>query len=87
VLLLVAWDLDHYTRVHQEFEKDQTNIKTASTLFYAHLKRLGVIAGLGWCLGILALNLRVQISFFVALVLISLAILGLRQVTRYLIRG
>jgi len=87
VLLLVIWDLENYTRVFQEFEKDKISRETAIVLFYAHLKRLGLIAGLAWCLGIAALNIRFQISFGVALILICFAILSLRQVARSLIQG
>jgi hypothetical protein len=85
IFLLVVWDLDHYTWRVYEFEKDRTNQKMAKLLFTAHLKRLGIVAGLGWCFGLLALNIRFQITFTIALVLILLMVFGLRQVARYVV--
>jgi len=83
-LLLIVWDLDHYTRIFREFEEHQTNQKSTAALFYTHIKRLGILTGLGWCLGFIALNIRINISFMVALILVLLLIFGLRQVARYL---
>jgi hypothetical protein len=54
-------------------------------LFYAHLKRLVILAGLGWAIGLVALNMRTQINFSVALLLIFMMIVSLRQVARYLV--
>ncbi len=84
VFLLISWDLDHYTLVFQKFEKQSASENASSVLFYTHLKYLFLFAGLGWCFGLVALNLRFQISFSVALVLIVLLIYSLRQVARYL---
>lgn len=85
VLLLVAWDLDHYSYLFHTYEQDQANRKMASSHFYAHLNRVGLLAAFGWLLGVVALNIRVQINFSFALLLILLVFLILRQVARSLI--
>ena len=85
VLLMIAWDLDHFTRVFAEYESDQKNGKNAAILFSNHLKRLGLIAALGWGIGVAALNIRVQINFAIALLLMVLLIFGLRQAARYIV--
>ena len=85
VLLLIAWDLNHYTQIHQAFKDQESNKKTVLELFYAHLQRLAILAGLGWGLGLLALNIRTQINFTIALLLIFVMITSLRQVARYLV--
>jgi hypothetical protein len=85
VLLLIAWDLDHYSYIFYNYEQDQDNRKMARLHFYAHLKRLGLLAALGWLLGALAMNIRIQINFSIALLFILLVFLFLRQVARTLI--
>lgn len=85
VFLLIVWDLDHYARVFQDFEKQPVNQNKSTELFYAHLKRLGLIAVAGWSLGMIALNIQINISFTVALILILLAIFALRGVARYIV--
>jgi hypothetical protein len=85
VLLLIAWDLDHYSYIFHKYEQDQANRKMARLHFYAHLKRLGLFAALGWLLGALTMNIRIQINFSIALLFILLIFLFLRQVARTLI--
>ena len=84
LFLLTAWDIDYYQRTHQIFADQPAQKNRVNTLFYAHLKRLGIIAGLGWCLGMLALNIHIQINFALALFFAFLIILGLREFVRYL---
>jgi hypothetical protein len=85
-LLLVTWDMDRYSRIYREFEMDPYNQNESSILLYAHLKRLLMVAGLGWLLGWVVLNIRVQISFSIALLLIVFLVLSLRQAALYLSR-
>ena len=87
VLLLVAWDLEHFSLVFQEFEEEPNSKKMASTLFVAHLKHLGILSGLGWILGLVALNIQIQMNFAIAVTLVLLMIFGLRQVTRSINQG
>ena len=85
VLLLIAWDLDHYTRVLLTYEDQHSNKKIILELFYAHLKRLAILAGLGWGIGLAALNIRTPLNFSMALLLTFVMIASLRQVARYLV--
>jgi hypothetical protein len=64
-------------------DKDQQ--KTASGLFDNHLKYLSTVAGMGWFISLVLLNFRIQIPFSIALILISLMIIGLRQAARYIV--
>jgi len=86
VILLVAWDLDHFSRDLQQYSRDNNRAKSESVLIQTHLKRLGITVGLGWGLGVVALELRVSIGFAGAVVLASLALLVLRQVVQLLRR-
>ena len=80
-LILVAWDVDHFTAELQNFT-GKVNQKTAEILFRTHLMRLGlvVLAGLG--LGLAALYLRLSLSFRGAIILVALAALALRLLVR-----
>jgi hypothetical protein len=86
VVTLIAWDLDHFTRDLQQFSMGQTRNTEEPALFRAHLKRLGIVVILGWCLGVVALNAQISLNFTGALILSLLALLSLRQVVRYLDR-
>lgn len=77
VMILAAWDLDSYARDHQPF-LEEPNKAAGSALFRAHLERLGIIVLVGWSLGMVALYLRIPLSFVGAAVLGALALLGLR---------
>jgi hypothetical protein len=84
VVALIAWDLDHFTRDYQQFSLGQARKSDNPALFGAHLKRLGIVAMLGWSLGVVALNVQISLNFTGALILGLLALLSLRQVVRYL---
>jgi hypothetical protein len=86
VVTLVAWDLDHFSRDLQQFAMDQALEKGKMTMFNAHLKRLGIVVGLGWFLGVIALNIQISINFTVALVIGLLGLLSLLQVMRLFIQ-
>lgn len=83
VVILIAWDLDRFSRDLQRFPTDQTSSKDEPALFRAHLQRLAVVVILGWSLGVVALRLQVALSFAGALILVTLALLGLRLVIHY----
>ena len=87
VILLIAWDLDHFTRVLQQFSRDHAREKEPSALFHAHLRRLGMVAGLGWCLGMAALYVRVPTRFAGALALGLLVFLSLQGIVRFFDQG
>ncbi len=53
----------------------------------AHLKRLGITAGLGWLLGALALGVRLNFSFTGALALGLLLVLSLGLAMRRMTRN
>ena len=86
VILLIARDLDHFTRALQQFAGDHRG-KDALTFFHAHLRWLGIVAGLGWCLGVLALNVRLPTNFAGALVLGLLLFFCMWGIVRFLARG
>jgi len=86
VILLIAWDLDRFIRVLQPFSMDQAGKNNVSALFRAHLIRLGIVSGLGWGLGVVALIVQISLNFTSALVLGLLALLSLLQAVRFLRR-
>jgi len=86
VILLMAWDLDHFTRALYLFTAEPGE-KDIWPPFYIHLKRLGIVAGIGWSLGMLALYIRISTSFAAALLLGLLVFFGLRGIVHFLGRG
>ena len=126
VILLMAWDLDHFTRAlhpltservtsrrfgsgdlrsflhlreslfpRPKLQESPQTIEMISTRgekglwppFYAHLKRLGIVAGIGWSLGMFALTVRLPTSFAAALLLGLLVFFSLRGIVRFLGQG
>jgi len=79
---LAAWDLGHFF----DRTRNVARIDDREAFFAAHLRRLGVVMGLGLPLGLLALGIRVQIDFGWALALGALAVFGLTQALRFLLR-
>jgi hypothetical protein len=86
VVTLIAWDLDNFARDFQQFSMGQTRKTDEMPLVRAHLKRLGIVAMLGWSLGFVACNVQISLNFTGALILGLLALLSLRQVVRLLSR-
>ncbi len=82
VILLIAWDLDRFASILLKFLEDRNREKYYSKLVFSHIKRLGMVAGLGWCFGMIALNVRVSTSFAGALVLSLLLLISLYAVVR-----
>lgn len=82
VLLVIAWDLDHFTRLLEPFTHDHLREKEVTGQFYAHLRRLGGVAGAAWVLGMVALTVRISTSFVVTLILGLMMFFGLRGLMR-----
>lgn len=78
VATLAAWDLCHFAARLRRTPQ----IIGEAALITAHLRRLGVVIAAGLLLGILALTLRLGLSFGWALALLLLAALGLRALGR-----
>lgn len=86
VVILIAWDLDRFTRDFEQFSMGQASKKDDPALFRAHLVRLGIVVILGWSLGVVALNVQVSFNLPGALILGTLALLSLRLFMRFLDR-
>lgn len=84
VMLLVAWDLDHFGGVLAQFSGGQDGDKEEAALVRAHLIRLVSVAGAGWVLGLAALNVRIPTNLGGAMVLGLLVLVSLRRVVREL---
>lgn len=82
VAALCAWDLSHFTHKLN----DITDIRKQEQYIRAHLQRLGIVAALGWLLGLVALNLQLTVGFISALALAFLVIISLSGIIRYLQR-
>ncbi len=73
VAALAAWDLDHFERRLQDAQR----VGGQRELIRSHLRRLLIATGSGLLLGWLALGVRVELGFGLALLLGLLAFLGL----------
>ncbi len=73
VAALLAWDLNYFC----DYLDDVAKVRNSAELARAHLKRLGITAGLGWLLGALALAVRLRFNFAGTLVLGLLLVLSL----------
>jgi hypothetical protein len=80
VTALSAWDLDHFTRKLRKAEQ----IDEVRVLEQRHLRRLLIVDGLSLLLAALALTIRVEIPFGLALILGLLAVLGISQAVGFL---
>jgi predicted Co/Zn/Cd cation transporter (cation efflux family) len=63
-----------------------SDVRDKRALIKGHLWRLGVVAGLGWLLGVVALSVQITFDFIWALALGLLVITSLSGVIRYLRR-
>lgn len=82
VATLVAWDLDHFATVLDDVE----TIHNETTLKGRHFRRLGIVAGLGWLLGVAALNVRFAFGFSITVVLGLVLVASLSSAIRYIRR-
>lgn len=79
VAALGAWDLDHFLQRLSIVER----VEFDTGLGREHLRRLGIVQGLGMLGGIVALILRARISFWWEALLVLLALIGIQQVIRF----
>jgi hypothetical protein len=78
VAALLAWDLSYFSDYLDDVAKAHNGAHLErAELERAHLKRLGITAGLGWLLGALALGVRLRFDFTGALALALLLVLSL----------
>jgi hypothetical protein len=63
VALLVAWDLNNFS----DYLDDVEDIRHRGELTKRHFRRLGIVAGAGWLLGVLALGIKLTFGFLWAL--------------------
>jgi len=75
IAALSAWDLDHFWRELRH--SDHTERKRALT--WRHLRRLWIVDGIGLLCSAVALQVRIELSFGVAIVLGLLALVGLSR--------
>jgi hypothetical protein len=78
VAVLVAWDLGHFAN----YLDDVQEILNERDLTIKHFRRLGIVAGFGWLLGIVALNVRLTFDFVLTLVLALLGVIVLSSALR-----
>lgn len=79
VATLGAWDLDHFLQRLSIVER----VDYDTGLGREHLRRLGMVEGLGLLAGLLALTSRITLSFWWEVLLALLAVLGIRAVIRF----
>ena len=82
VLVLVAWDLDHFAH----YLGDVADVRDEPELLKRHLRRLGLVAGLGWFFAAVTLRVRVTFDFIGALALGLIVIVGLSGAIRQIRR-
>lgn len=75
VAALAAWDLHHLALRVQ----DVPRVEDAPALERHHLRRLGIVLGVGGVLGTMALVVRVQLRFIAVFFLVLLAVGGLSR--------
>ena len=75
---LAAWDLDHFSQRLASAARVERERQWVS----AHLRRLGVVAGLGSLLGLIGLSLQIQLGLGWAIALGLLAVVSLAQAVR-----
>lgn len=76
VATLGAWDLDHFLRRLSLVER----VEFDTGLGREHIRRLGIVQGIGLLGGLIAMALRARIPFWWEALLALLAIIGIRQV-------
>ncbi len=82
VTTLIAWDLQHFTERLSAAER----VEGDRALKRAHLQRLIIVASLGLLLGEITLRVKLSLTLGWALLLGSLAVLGLSAAIRFLRR-
>jgi hypothetical protein len=75
VATLGAWDLDHFLQRLNAVER----VDFETGLGREHLRRLGMVEGLGFLTGLLALTSHLKVPFWWEVLLVLLAMVGIRQ--------
>jgi hypothetical protein len=86
VAALATWDLDHFVQRLRSVGGDETPAEQWRELEQRHLRRLLIVDGLGLLLALVALEIKVKLSFGIAFSLGLLAVLGLSRVIGFLRR-
>ncbi len=76
VATMGAWDLDHFLQRLSGIER----VEFDTGLGREHLRRLGLVEGVGLASGLFALTARMKIPFWWEALLIFLAVIGIRVV-------
>lgn len=74
VATLGAWDLDHFLQRLKEAD----NVDYSSGVGQNHIRRLGLVEGVGLLVGLTAITLRTSVSFWWEVALAFVALLGVR---------
>ncbi len=82
VAALCAWDLHRFVLCLRSVER----VEAEGALERRHLQRLLAVAGLGLLLAAIALTVEIRLSFLFALLLGTLAVLGLSRAVSFLRR-
>lgn len=82
VAVLVAWDLGHFAH----YLDDVPEVRKEPELTVNHFRRLGIVAGLGWILGVVAINIHVTLDFVLTLALALLIVIALSGTVRHVRR-
>lgn len=82
VATLGAWDLDHFLLRLSGIEQ----VDYSTGLGRSHLTRLAMVEGLGFLAGLLALTIQVSIPFGWSMLLVLLAVIGIRWLIGYVRR-
>lgn len=82
VAALIAWDLDYFSSTLD----DAPDIRDEASLKRRHFQRLGIVAGLGWLMGVAALNVRFTFGFSLTLLLGLVLIASLGGAIRHIRR-
>jgi hypothetical protein len=80
VAVLAAWDLERFAHYLGEVG----DVRDEAELMRSHLRFLGFVVALGWCLGVVALSVRFTFDFVPTLALGLLVIMTLSGMIRYM---
>ncbi len=82
VAALGAWDLDQFLQRLNSVKR----VEMETGLGSAHLRRLMLVEVIGVLVGSVALSARIQLDFWVAGILVLIAVIGLSRLVAYLRR-
>ena len=82
VATLGAWDLDNFLQRLSMVER----VEFDTGLGREHMRRLVMVQGLGFLAGLIALAVRAKVAFWWEVLLVLLAVIGIRQLVRFVRR-